>query len=63
MAWLQGWSSSLAEMNYLRTGHQSTGLLDVQFVTDEDITLKRGYAAKIDAATNPARPLRLRSAE
>lgn len=62
-AWLQGWSSSLAEMNYLRTGHQSPGLLDVQIVTDEDVRLKRGYAAKISAVTDPARPLRLKADE
>lgn len=62
-AWLQGWSSSLAEMNYLRTGHKSPGLLDVQIVTDEDVRLKRGYAAKISAVTDPARPLRLKADE
>ena len=62
-AWLQGWSSSLAEMNYLRTGHKSPGLLDVQIVADEDVRLKRGYAAKISAVTDPARPLRLKADE
>jgi len=60
MTWLQGWSSSLAEMNYLRTGHQSTGLLDVRLVTDEDVAGKKGYAAKIGSVTDPARPLRLK---
>ena len=60
MAWLQGWSLSLSEMNYLRTGHQSTGLLDVHLVTDEEVAGKTGYAAKIGAVTDPARPLRLK---
>ena len=60
MTWLQGWSSSLAEMNYLRTGHQSAGLLDIHLVTDEDIAAKTGCAAKIGAVTDPARPLRLK---
>ena len=57
--WLDGWSRSLAEMNYLRTGYQSDGLLDVHYVTDEDIERQTSYAAKIDAVTDAARPLRL----
>ncbi|MHC4305529.1 MAG: PEP/pyruvate-binding domain-containing protein, partial [Planctomycetota bacterium] len=35
-AWLDGWSLALAEMNYLRTGYKTDGLLDVEFVTDQD---------------------------
>ena len=35
--WLEGWSLCLAEMNFLRTGYRSQGLLDVHFVTDDDI--------------------------
>jgi len=60
--WLDGWSSSLAETNYLRTGYRSDGLLDVQYVTDEDIARQTSYAAKIGAATDAARPLPLRDA-
>jgi hypothetical protein len=58
--WLDGWSRSLAETNYLRTGYKSEGLLDVHYVTDEDIEKQTSYAAKIDAVTDAARPLRLR---
>ena len=57
--WLEGWSLTLAEMNYLRTGYKSDGLLDVHFVTDEDVAQKKGFAAKIDAITDPARLLAL----
>ena len=57
--WLDGWSRSLAEMNYLRTGYRSDGLLDVHLVTDEDIAAKSSYAAKIDAVTDAARKLTL----
>jgi hypothetical protein len=57
--WLDGWSRSLAEMNYLRTGYTSDGLLDVHYVTDEDIDKHTSFAAKIDAVTDAARPLRL----
>ena len=55
--WLDGWSLSLAEINYIRTGFQSKGLLDAQIVTDADIMDKSGYAAKINAITDPALPL------
>jgi hypothetical protein len=59
--WLDGWSRSLAEMNYLRTGYRSDGLLDVHIVTDKDIDEKTSYAAKIGAVTDAARPLSMRS--
>jgi hypothetical protein len=58
--WLQGWSACLAEINYLRTGELSDGLLDVHVITDEDIARQTSYAAKINAVTDPARPLKLR---
>jgi pyruvate,water dikinase len=56
-AWLDGWSASLAEINYLRTGYRSDGLLDVHYVTDADIAHGTSYAAKIGAVTDAARPL------
>jgi pyruvate,water dikinase len=57
LLWLEGWSLALAEVNYLRTGYKSEGLLDVHIVTDEDIARKDSYASKIGAVTDPARPL------
>lgn len=60
MNWLNGWSLSLAEMNYLKTGYQSEGLLDVHIVTDEDIARKTAFAAKIGAITDPAYPLEMK---
>ena len=56
-AWLDGWSRALAEVNYLRTGYRSEGLLDVHLVTDEDIAKQTSYAAKIGAVTDAAREL------
>jgi len=56
-AWLEGWSYCLSEINYLRTGYKTDGLLDVHFVTDEDIRKKTSYAAKIGAVTDASRPL------
>jgi predicted nucleotidyltransferase len=60
LLWLEGWSLSLAEMNYLRTGYNTGGLLDVHLITDEDIAAKTSYAVKINAVTDPARPLSMK---
>jgi pyruvate,water dikinase len=57
LAWLEGWSLCLAETNYLRTGVKTSGLLDAHLVTDEDLGSSSGYAAKIGAVTDAARPL------
>jgi pyruvate,water dikinase len=54
MTWFDGWSKCLDEMNYVRTGYRSGGLLDVHLVTDEDIANKTSYAVKIDAVTDAA---------
>ena len=57
--WLQGWSLSLAEMNYFRTGLHSDGLLDVQFLTDEKIHGERDIAARISIAADSVHELPL----
>jgi predicted nucleotidyltransferase len=59
--WLEGWSLCLDEINYLRTGYRSGGLLDVHIVTDEDIRRGTSYAVKIGAVTDAARPLKIKS--
>jgi pyruvate,water dikinase len=59
LAWLEGWSLSLAEMNYVRTGIRLDRLLDVHLVSDEDVSRRSSYAVKIGAVTDPARPLPL----
>lgn len=61
LLWLEGWSLCLDEMNYLRTGYRAGGLLDVHLVTDEDIANKTSFAVKINAVTDAAQPLPLRS--
>jgi pyruvate,water dikinase len=60
MIWMEGWSLSLEEMNFQRTGLRSGGILDVHLITDEDIASKTSYAVKIDAVTDAARPLLLK---
>ena len=57
--WLEGWSLSLAQINYVRTGHKTSGLLDVHIVTDKDISDRNSFAIKIGAITDAARPLRV----
>jgi len=59
MAYLNGWDLCLSEMNYIRTGLKTRGVLDVHIVTDEDIRNRNSYASKIGAVTDPARPLDL----
>jgi hypothetical protein len=61
--WLDGWSRSLAEVNYLRTGYRQRGLLDVHYVTDDDIENRTSFAVKIDAVTDAARVLPLEPQE
>ncbi len=55
--WLDGWSQCLAEINYERTGVKHDRMLDVHFITDDDIANKNSYALKIGAVTDAARPL------
>jgi len=58
--WFEGWSLALSEVNYLRTGRLTKSILDVQFVTDKDISAKAGYGQKINAATDAARFLKMK---
>ena len=57
--WLHAWSLSLAEMNYLRTGFHSDGLLDVHIVSGDDVKGMSSVAAKVNAAPESIKELRL----
>ena len=57
MTWLEGWSLCLDEINYLKTGYRTGGLLDVHIITDEDIQNRTSYAVKIGAVTDAARKI------
>jgi len=59
LSWFDGWSLSLTEINYMRTGIRTESLLDIHVVTDDDIERKSSYAVKIGAVTDAARPLNL----
>jgi len=58
--WLSGWSEALARLNFMKTGYETDGLLDVHILTDEDIAAKTSYAVRIGAVTDAARPLTIR---
>ncbi len=62
LTWLDGWSLSLAQTNFFRTGHKTGHLLDVHLICDEDIKNKTSWAQKINAVTDPARPLAMGAA-
>ena len=57
--WLQGWSLSMAEMNYFRTGFHSERLLDVHYLTDEKIHGEKDVAARLKAPRDSVRELPL----
>jgi hypothetical protein len=57
--WLQGWSLSLAEMNYFRTGCHSDGLLDVLYLTDDKIRGEKDVAVRIEVPSDAVRELPL----
>jgi pyruvate,water dikinase len=59
-SWLHGWSLCLDELNYLKTGCRSDGLLDAHIITDEDIQRHSSFAVKIGAVTDAARRLPLK---
>ena len=40
-------------MNFLRTGYRSEGLLDVHFVTDEDIAARRATRRRSGPSPTP----------
>ena len=61
LTWLEGWNLCLSEMNYLRTGYSTDGILDIHLVSDEDIKKKTSFALKIGAVTDPARPLPMKN--
>lgn len=59
VSWLDGWSMSLAETNYMNTGYRMDKILDVHIITDEDINNKDSFAIKINHPIDPAIPLKI----
>jgi hypothetical protein len=59
IAWFEGWSFCLSEMNFEKTGYKSNGLLDVHYITDDDIKQKTSYAVMIGSLYNRALPVKV----
>lgn len=57
--WFEGWSLCLDYFNYLKTGCETGGLLDVHIITNDDIASRDSYAVKIGAVSDAARELEL----
>jgi pyruvate,water dikinase len=60
LAWLEGWSLCLDEINFAETGYRTGGLLDVHLLTAADVAARTSYAVRIDAPTDRARRLPLK---
>jgi len=53
-AWFTGWSQCLSEINYVKTGYRTDGLIDLHIITDDDIRKQTSFACMIRAVTNGA---------
>jgi len=60
-SWFEGWSLSLAEQNFLVVGVKTGGLLDIHYVTDDDILRRTSWAVQIGAVTDGARSLAMKA--
>lgn len=59
VAWIEGWSLCLAELNYIKTGYlKSDGLIDLHIITDKDIEKRDSFASMIGSVHNSARLLK-----
>jgi len=59
-SYIEGWDVCLSEINYIRTGFKTEGILDVHIITDRNIEEKQSYAVKIGSVADPARPLEMK---
>ena len=57
--YFDAWDLALINFNRLITGYSSNYILDVHYVTDEDIKRKTSYAIKISSKHEPAAPLKV----
>jgi hypothetical protein len=60
-AWFNGWSLCLSEINYMKTGYRSDGLIDLHLITDKDIEKNNSFASMIGSVNDGARLIRRKS--
>jgi len=59
IAWIDGWSHALAEINWQKTGYKiDNGIIDLHLITDDDVENKSSYAVMISSNENSAHLLR-----
>lgn len=61
LRWLNDWDARLTAENLVRTGVDTSTILDIHLVTDEDIRNKTSWAVHINNPYDPARVIRLKS--
>lgn len=57
-SWMEGWSLCLSELNYIRTGYETDGLIDLHVITDSDVSNRSSFAVMIDRVDDRARILK-----
>lgn len=62
-AWFEGWSHALSEINRMKTGYRTDGLIDLHVVTDQDIRSRNSFATMIGSLENGAKLIRKRGPE
>ena len=60
-AWIEGWSLSLSEINFVKTGYKTDGIIDLHLISDEDIKNKTSFACMIEAVTDGAKLIKKNS--
>ena len=61
LTWLEGWSLCMDEINFVRTGYKAGGLLDVHFVSDEELSYPALIAEKLNLNIDGLKELPLNS--
>ncbi len=61
LIWLDGWSLCLDEINFIRTGFKAGGLLDIHFVTEDELSDLKSLSEKLNLNIDGLRELPLTS--
>jgi hypothetical protein len=59
LTWFRDWDARLVAENQVRTGRGCGTILDLHFVSDEEVGRHGGFAVRIGAVDDPAWPLPL----
>jgi hypothetical protein len=61
LIWLDGWSLCLDEINFIRTGFKAGGLLDIHFVSEDELSDLKSLSEKLNLNIDGLRELPLTS--